>query len=59
MKQFRNIDWAEILRIFLEEQVEKLETEEVLKTIEEHLRDVPELPKGTVSRWLRVDRESH
>ena len=59
MEQFRDVDWGELLRRFIEEQVERLEAEEVLKTVEEHLRDVPELPKGTVVRWLRADREGH
>jgi len=33
-----------------------LELEEALKEVEEHLRDVPELPRGTVARWMRDDR---
>ncbi len=59
MERFKDVNWAELLRKFIEEQVEKLEAEEILKTINEHLRDVPELPRGTVVRWLREDRESH
>jgi hypothetical protein len=35
------------------------EVEKLLKKIEEHLKDVPELPPGTVERWIREDRDSH
>jgi hypothetical protein len=35
------------------------EVEKLLKKIEEHLKDVPELPEVTVARWIREDRESH
>ena len=35
------------------------EVEKLLKKIKEHLKDVPELPPGTVARWIREDRESH
>jgi hypothetical protein len=53
------VNWSELIRGFIEETVSRLEAEEVLGKIEEDLRDVPELPAGTVSRWIRVDRESH
>jgi len=59
MDRFRDrVDWGELLRRFVEEQVERLEAEEVLKEIESHLEDVPELPRGTVVGWLRGDRGS-
>jgi hypothetical protein len=38
----------------MEEEIEKL-----LKRIEEHLKDIPELPEGTTVKWIREDRESH
>ena len=57
MERFKNVDWGELLRRFIEEQVERLEMEELLKAIEKHLEDVPELPRGTAARWLRGDRE--
>jgi hypothetical protein len=59
MKKFHNINWSELIRRFIEETVSRLEAEELLKEIENDLRDVPILPAGTVSRWIRVDRDSH
>jgi len=58
MRKLR-VNWSELIRGFIDETVSRLEAEEVLGKIEEDLRDVPELPAGTVSRWIRVDRESH
>ena len=59
MKRHKNINWNELIRRFIEETVARYEAEEIIKKIEEDLRNVPELPSGTVSRWLRIDRESH
>jgi uncharacterized Fe-S cluster-containing radical SAM superfamily protein len=43
----------------LEDIVARIEAEKLLKKIEEHLKDIPELPPGTVVKWIRSDRESH
>jgi len=59
MKKFRNINWSDLIRKFIEETVSRLEAEELLKKIENDLRDVPTLPAGTVSRLIRADRDSH
>jgi hypothetical protein len=37
----------------------RLKAEELLSKIERDLEDVPELPEGTVSNWIRFDRCSH
>ncbi len=59
MDRFRNVNWSEEIRRFIEEKIAQYEAEELLEKIREHLKDVPELPRGTVTRWLRSDRESH
>jgi hypothetical protein len=59
MKKFSNVNWSELIRGFIEETVSRLEAEELLSKIERDLEDVPELPEGTVSRWIRADRNSH
>jgi len=59
MDKFNEINWSELIRKFIEEKIAELELEETLRGIEEHLKDVPELPRGTVARWIRSDRESH
>jgi len=43
----------------MDDMVTRIEAEKLLKKIEEHLKDVPELPPGTVVKWIRSDRESH
>ncbi|MGB9816199.1 MAG: hypothetical protein ACPLQS_01215 [Desulfurococcaceae archaeon] len=59
MKKFSSVNWSELIRGFIEETVSRLEAEELLSKIERDLEDVPELPAGTVSRWIRADRNSH
>jgi hypothetical protein len=59
MKKFHNINWSDLIRGFIEESISRLEAEELIKKIENVLRDVSTLPAGTVSRWIRADRDSH
>jgi hypothetical protein len=59
MLRLKDVNWSDVIRKFIEETVSRYEFEEVVRRVEEDLRDVPELPPGTVSRWIRVDRESH
>ena len=58
MRRLKDVNWSDVIRRFIEETVSRYEVEEVIRRAEEDLRDVPELPPGTVSRWIRVDRES-
>jgi hypothetical protein len=59
MYRFDNVNWSELIRKFIEEVVARYEAEEIIKRVEEDLKDLPELPLGNVSRWLRSDRGSH
>ena len=59
MRKFSSVNWSELIRSFIEETVSRLEAEELLSKIERDLEDVPELPAGTIARWIRVDRDSH
>jgi hypothetical protein len=59
MKKFSSVNWGELIRRFIEETVSRLEAEELLSKIEKDLEDVQELPAGTVSRWIRADRDNH
>jgi len=58
MQKFRNVNWSELIRRFIENTVIQLEAEELLRKIEEDLKDIPELPVGTISRWIRIERET-
>jgi hypothetical protein len=53
------VNWSDVIRRSIEETVSRYEFEEVVRRVEEDLRDVPELPPGTASKWIRVDGESH
>ncbi|RLE82494.1 MAG: CopG family transcriptional regulator [Thermoprotei archaeon] len=59
MDKFNEINWSELIRKFIEEKIAQLEPEETLKGIEEHLKEVSELPRGTVARWIRSYPETH
>jgi hypothetical protein len=59
VRKFSNANWSELIRSFIEETVSRLETEELLSKIERDLEDIPELPAGTIARWIRVDRDGH
>jgi L-fucose isomerase-like protein len=59
MQRVREVNWSELIRRYIEETVSRYEVEELLRKIEEDLKDLPELPSGTVARWIRIDRESH
>jgi hypothetical protein len=48
-----------LIRGFIEETVSRLEAEELLSKIERDIEDASELPVGTVSRWIRADRNSY
>jgi len=59
MRRLRGINWSEVIRGFIEETVSSYEVEDLIRRIKEDLKDIPELPSGTISRWFRIDRESH
>ena len=59
MKKFHNINWSKLIRRFIEKTLSRLEAEELLKKIENDLKDVPTLSSDTVSRWIKADRDSH
>ena len=59
MRRLKDVNWSDVIRRLIEETVSRYEVEEVIRRVEEDLRDVPELPSGTASRWIRVDRGGH
>jgi hypothetical protein len=58
-EQLEKVFKSKEARRVMEDMVARIEAEKLLKKIEEHLKDVPELPPGTVVKWIRSDRESH
>ena len=60
MDRFRDrINSTEEFRRFIEERVRELEREEVLREVEELLRDLPIQPRGAITSIVRKDRDSH
>ncbi len=59
MDKLKHINWSEEIREFIRRKIEEYEIREALKRVEEHLQGVPELPPGTIAKWVRSDRESH
>jgi len=59
MDRLKHVNWSEEVRAFLEERVRQYEVREVLERVRGELEGVPTLPRGTVRRWIRADRDSH
>ena len=58
MSKLKHVNWSEEVRKFLEEKVREYEAKITLNEIDQHLKDLPELPKGTIVGWIRRDRDS-
>jgi hypothetical protein len=52
-------NWNEEIRRFLESRVEELHRIEVLKEVRRIIEQLPEVPRGTVTSYLREDRDSN
>ena len=50
------VNWSEEIRKFLEKRVEEFHRRKVLEEIRKVLEEVP---KGTVTRYVREDRDSY
>ena len=57
MSRLKHVNWSEEVRRFLEEKVRGYEAKIILDEVDQHLKDLPELPKGTVAEWTRRDRD--
>lgn len=53
------VNWNEEIRRFLESRVEELRRIEVLKEVRRVIKQLPEVPRGTVTSYLRKDRDSN
>jgi hypothetical protein len=54
-----DINWSEEVRRFMEERMREYKREKALKEIDAMLKDVPSPERGTASRYVREDRDSH
>jgi len=53
------VKWSDEIRRFIEERLNEIEKEEVLRRVEELLEGLPLQPKGFASSLVREDRDSH
>ena len=54
-----SVNWSEEIRRFLEARVEELYRLKVLNEVRKVIEQLPEVPRGTVTRYVREDRDSH
>ncbi len=60
MKRLRSrVNWSEEVRRFLEERVRELEQLEAIKELEDSVKALTQVPRGTALKYLREDRDSH
>lgn len=60
MKETKDrVDWQEEIRNFIAQRVEELEKTRRLEEVEGLLADLPVQPRGSISRLVREDRDSH
>jgi hypothetical protein len=52
------IDWNEEIRKFLECRVDELYRRRVLEEVRKVIERLPEMPRGTVTAYVREDRDS-
>jgi len=53
------VKWSKEIRKFIEEKVKELWREKVLEEIDKVVEQLPEVPKGTVTKYVREDRDSN
>ena len=59
MDSLGDVNWSEEVRRFLEKRVEELRRRKVLEEVRRVIEQLPEAPRGTVTRYVREDRDSH
>jgi len=52
------VDWSEEVRRFLEEKVREYEQLEAIRELEEAIRSLPKVPRGTALGYVRGNRDS-
>lgn len=54
-----DLNWSEEVRRFIEERMREYKREKALREIDAMLKDVSSSERGTASRYVREDRDSH
>ena len=53
------VDWNEEIRKFLESRVDELYRRKVIEEVRRIIENLPETPRGTVTAYVREDRDSN
>ncbi|MGQ9641635.1 MAG: CopG family transcriptional regulator [Candidatus Bathycorpusculaceae bacterium] len=53
------VNWPDEIRKFIIKKIEEFERIENIRKVENTLKDLPMQPKGSISRLVRENRESH
>ncbi|MDK6027909.1 CopG family transcriptional regulator [Ignisphaera sp. 4213-co] len=54
----RYVNWGEEIRRFLEKRVEEVRRMVVLEEVRNVIEQLPEVPRGTVTKYVREDRNN-
>ena len=53
------INWSEEIRRFIERRIKEYEQIRTIGELEEIVKGIPTVPKGTAMKYVREDRDSH
>ena len=53
------INWSEEVRKFIENRIREYEQARAIEELEKIINRLPEVPKGTVTKYVREDRDSY
>lgn len=57
MQRFEHINWSEIVRKSIREEIKRLKMKEAVKTIDSLREKASQLRDGTIVQWIRETRE--
>jgi len=58
MDKFKDINWSEEVRRFLEQRVRELEQLRAIEELERIIEKIPKVPSGKAVEYVREDRDS-
>jgi hypothetical protein len=60
MDELRDVvDWNDEIKRFLEARVDELYRRKIIEEVRRVVELLPEMPRGSVTKYVRADRDSH
>jgi hypothetical protein len=60
MDELRDVvDWNDEIKRFLEARVDELYRRKIIEEVRRLVELLPEMPRGSVTKYVREDRDSH